>query len=171
MTAKLIRLQPPPCVGLRLIPAEQMHLTLHFIDEAAIAPTADALQTVRARPFVLRLAGLGQFRTRVGVTLWVGVEFNEALLALHEAVVCALSDAVSGAAVAAQLRLNARPYQAHISLARGKTVLPAEVLTRFLANEAGMALPEVEVRDFALYSSITGQAGAQYRCEQRFQLG
>lgn len=166
MTTKLIRLQPPPCAGLRLIPAEQLHLTLHFIGAAAIAPTADALQTVRARPFALQLAGLGQFRTRAGVTLWAGVELNEALLVLHDAVVCALSDA----AVGAQLPFNARPYQAHISLARGKSVLPAEVLLHFFASEAGMALPEMTVRDFALYSSITGPAGPQYRCEQRFQL-
>lgn len=162
----LIRLQPPPCAGLRLVPAEQMHLTLHFIGEAEIAATADALQTVRARPFGLQLAGLGQFRTRAGVTLWAGVELNPALLALHDAVVFALSGAVIGA----QLSFNARPYQAHISLARAKSVLPAEILARFFASEAEMDLPEVEVRDFALYSSITGQAGPQYRCEQRFQL-
>lgn len=165
-TAALVGLQPPPCAGLRLISAGQMHLTLHFIGQAAIASTADALQTVRARSFVLRLAGLGQFRARAGVTLWAGVEANDGLLALHGAI----SAALAGAAVADDLRHDLRPYQPHITLARGKSALPAEVLRRFLMNAAATTLPEAAVRDFALYSSTPGREGPMYRCEQRFDL-
>lgn len=162
LTAALARLQPPPCAGLRLIPVGQMHLTLHFIGQAAIAQTADALQMVHARSFALHLAGLGQFRARAGLTLWAGVEVNPALLALHSAVKLALS---GGAA-----RLDMRPYRPHITLARGKSGFPAEVVARFLAQDADLALPEVAVRDFALYSSITAHEGPVYRCEQRFEL-
>lgn len=173
LTAALQRLQPQTRPGLRLIPAEQMHLTLHFIGQAALAATADALQTVKARAFNLRLSGLGQFRARAGVTLWAGVEPNAALQELHDAVALALAAGASDAGdtfVQLDARPDRPPYLPHITLARCKPGLPMQVVTRFLDQAGALSLREFTVSDFALYSSITGYAGPQYCCEQRFEL-
>jgi 2'-5' RNA ligase len=156
------RVEPPPAAGLRLISAEQMHLTLHFIGQADIAGVLDALQAVRARAFTLRLAGVGQFYSRSGTSLWAGVERDPPLLALHAAVGLALSGI-------GQL-IEPRAYTPHITLARCKLELPAQTITTFLDNPTALTLPEVAVRDFALFSSITANAGPQYHCEQRFPL-
>ena len=162
VSAKLARLQPSPCAGLKLISMTQMHLTLHFIGEAAISPVIDALQTVRAQPFLFRLAGLGQFRVNGGVTLWAGVDVNEALLALRMAVGLALSSL--------RFRPEARRYTPHVTLARCKPAVPAQVISQFMASSAMLDLPEVAVAGFALYSSTMSSEGSQYSCEQWFPL-
>lgn len=163
VAAMLARLQPPPGAGLRLSGREQMHVTLHFIGAADTARTAAALRAVRAQPFAFRLAGLGRFRARDGShTLWAGVESNAALLALHAAVGAALSRT--------GFQSEARAYAPHITLARCKPQVPARLLDEFLAQGATLDLPEVAVRGFALYSSITGGAGPQYTQEQWFPL-
>ncbi|MBI3284826.1 MAG: RNA 2',3'-cyclic phosphodiesterase [Burkholderiales bacterium] len=163
VAAGLALLQPSSCAGLRLTRTADLHLTLHFIGEAGVAPMAQALQAVRAPPFSLRLAGLGSFRARDGShMLWAGVEPNAALLALHEAVGLALAGT--------GFQPDARRYHPHITLARCKPDLPATVVSAFLAQSAGLDWPELAVTGFALYSSITDSAGAQYRREQWFPL-
>lgn len=166
VTAELARLQPLPCEGLRLTGTAQMHLTLHFIGEAAIPAVAAALQTVRGQPFCFRLAGRGRFRARSGDTLWAGVELNEALLALHAAIGLALSRA--------GYPVELRRYQPHITLARCKPELPAQFIEQFLAkngvNNAALHLPEVTVTGFGLYYSAASREGSHYSCEQWFPL-
>lgn len=165
VTAALARLQPPPLAGIKLISRAQMHITLHFIGGAPIAPVIAMLQMVRARSFSLCLSGLGQFRSRNGgAILWAGVDLNEALIELHAAVVLALSCPRSP---------PLRRFQPHVTLAKCGPDIPAQQIVRFIDGKATARLPEVLVEGFALYSShfsTNDCAGVQYRMEQWFPL-
>lgn len=167
IAAELARLQPPPLAGIRLISAAQMHLTLHFIGEAAIAPVLAACRAIVAPAFSLRLSAVGQFRAADGaVTLWLGAEINDALMALHGAIAIGLK------AYGCQpgWSPDPRPYRPHITLARCKPQVPARVIADFMGQRTRRGLPAVPVHGFALYSSITGSEGAQYTLEQWFPL-
>lgn len=164
-TAALARLQPPPLAGIKLISRAQMHITLHFIGDAPIAPVIAMLQMVRAPSFSLRLSGLGQFRSRNGgAILWAGVDLNEALIALHAAVVLALSG---------HRWQPMRRFQPHITLAKCGTDVASQHIARLIDGKATARLPEVPVEGFALYSShfsTNDCGGVQYRMEQWFPL-
>jgi len=163
VSAELARLRPPALPGVRLSRQEQLHLTLHFIGEAGIAPVAAALQEVIAAPFGLRLDGLGQFRASGGGhTLWAGVEGNDELLALHAVVAQAL-------AVTDYLR-DARRYRPHVTLARCRPEVSADVIKSFLGQTSTLSYEVVPVTGFALYSSSATAEGSIYHCEQRYRL-
>ena len=161
VTAKLARNQPPPMAGVRLVEPGQMHLTLYFIGEADIGRMAAALQTVARPAFSLTLERFGRFPpTGKAVTLWAGVRDNAELRELHMAVAVAL--AVEGC------RPEARRYSPHITLARCKPLVPAGVVTGFLA-QAAFSL-SVPVAAFGLYSSTLVGDAPVYRRERLFPL-
>jgi RNA 2',3'-cyclic 3'-phosphodiesterase len=163
LTSELARLQPSPLDGIKLTSMAQMHLTLHFIGDAPIAPAIAMLQLIRARPFTLRVSGLGQFRSKNGgVTLWAGVNDTEALMELHAAVGIALA--------AAGVALELHSYRPHITLAKWSSDVPASCIAQCIERGVGLILPEIAVEGFALYSSTTNNEGAQYQIEQRFPL-
>lgn len=163
VTAKLARNQPPPMAGIRLVEPGQMHLTLHYIGQADIQRMAAALQTVAVPAFSLTLEGVGQFPPAgKAVTLWAGVQYNAALLALHAAIAVAL--AVEG------YRPEARRYSPHITLARCKPLVPAGVVTEFLVRHTELSLPGVPVTAFGLYSSTLVGDASVYRRERSFPL-
>ena len=162
-TAKLAHAQPPPMAGIRLVEPGQMHLTLHYIGEANIERMATALHAVAVPAFLLTLEGVGQFPSAGrAVTLWAGVRDNAELLELHAAVAAAL--AVVG------YRPEARRYSPHITLARCKSVVPAGVVTEFLARNAALSLPGLPVTGFGLYSSTVVGGAPVYRRERSFPL-
>src|SRR5215472_3713235 len=80
--------------GARWVDPGNFHLTLRFIGEVGEDLAADidaALSRLRARPFVLQLAGTGSFGNgRLPRSLWVGVERNPALAVLRDKVELAL---------------------------------------------------------------------------------
>ncbi len=107
----------------RFVPADALHLTLHFFE--AIGP--DEVEGVRAAaaegaaplaPFDVRLAGLGVFpderRPRV---LWVGVQQGAEGLS---AVVASIGDGLRARA----LPVESRPFRPHLTLARFKDPHP-----------------------------------------------
>ena len=111
---ELTAIQPAPAPNLRLVPPDQMHITLNFIGDADTDHIATALATVTAAPFQLDLRGVGHFQSASGaVTLWAGVELCAERLRLHAAV---------GAALAGVgFEPESRPYPPHVSLAlRGR---------------------------------------------------
>jgi 2'-5' RNA ligase len=162
-SAKLIRLQPPPTAGVRLVEASQMHLTLHFLGEADPERTAAALRAVRLPPFDLTLAGVGQFASAGGsATLWAGVRESAELRTLHAAVAAALAGE--------GFRPEARRYTPHVTLARCVPEAAAGVVEDFLAGNAGFLLSGVPVTAFGLYSSAFINNAPVYRCERSFPL-
>jgi 2'-5' RNA ligase len=158
VSSALTELLPRPAHGVRRIPAEQMHVTLHFIGQAEIEFIAQLLEQVRMQPFELLVAGVGQF-SRAAV-LWAGVKADAALMSLHGEIGKALQ--------AGGVAIETRPYRPHITLARCKPQLPPEMVRDFLAQSGKLVLPAIPVSSFALYSSTPSAAGPVYRVERRF---
>jgi RNA 2',3'-cyclic 3'-phosphodiesterase len=134
--------------GARWVEKAQIHLTLRFIGEvdgAAFQDIKDALAGIHARPFSMRLKGVGHFPPRKEPrVLWVGVEDNSNLLQLRNRVERAL--------VGAGLEPEHRKFAPHITLARLKDT-PLGKLTNFLAGNALYASKSFEVSEFHLYLS------------------
>ena len=162
-TTELVRIQPPPTAGVRLVEASQMHLTLHHIGETNHSQLAEVLRTVAVPIFPLVVEGVGQFRSAGdAVTMWAGVRANADLLALHAAVATAL------ATVGFQPEF--RPYNPHVALARCEQGVPADVVKQYLDRHALFLLPSVPIAAFGLYSSEFVSGVPVYRCERTFPL-
>jgi 2'-5' RNA ligase len=161
--AELVRIQPPPVAGLRLVPSEQLHLTLHFIGEARIDPVVTALSSVVGSSLTLVIEGAGKFSLSGKPTvLWAGVRANTALSELHAA--------LGNALAAGGFSLETRPYSPHLTLARCGNRVPADVIDEFLARHQALSLPPVPVTGFGLYSSTTVDGAPVYRLERWFPL-
>jgi len=151
--------------GARWIAAENLHVTLRFIGEVDRDHAADidaALTAVAAAPFDMRLQGIGTFgKGRKLHSLWVGVESEPALTALHAKVDRAL--------VGAGIKPDDRKFMPHVTLARLKTAKPHRV-DEFIAAYGPFAADPVAVRSFTLYSSLLSKNGATYRPEAEYPL-
>ena len=162
-TAELLRLQPPPMPGIRLVEQDQMHLTLHFLGEASTQAVSAKLQQLIQAPFTLEFDGVGQFPSAGGdVTLWAGVRKSEALLRLHRSIGEVL--ATIG------FKIEARPYSPHVTLARLGPGVPENAVTDFLARHAVSTLAPSPASRFGLFSSESSSGVPSYRCEQWFPL-
>jgi 2'-5' RNA ligase len=146
----------------RWIPAENLHLTLWFLGEIAEPKSAEVLNALRIRfeekPFALHLSGLGTFpKSGSPRVLWLGAgEGAEGLVRLHAAIGERLGPL--------GFSREARPYSAHLTLARIKEPLPARVRTRLsdaqhrLGTDAGRCWVEA----VTLFRSRTSPKGAVY---------
>ncbi|HEU4323911.1 MAG TPA: RNA 2',3'-cyclic phosphodiesterase [Roseiflexaceae bacterium] len=154
----------PLLPGVRRIEAHNLHVTLHFLGEGDTAQTARALEGVAAPAFALSVAGVAQIPMAAGGwVLWASVRENAELLALHAAVAAALAPL--------GFRPEARRYTPHITLAYCRHDAPADERAQFLARHANLALPDLPITHFGLYSSIHTGDTSSYACEQRFMLG
>lgn len=127
------------------------HLTLRFIgdvDDVMGAEIDAALRRVRASPFSLMLAGVGEFG---GHTLWVGVEDNPGLRYLQNTV----ENVLQGVTTATDIR----PYQPHVKLAHSRR---RRSFRLFLAEHAAFRAGPTEVTRFSLIESHLGEGGARY---------
>ena len=159
----LARLQPRQAAGIKLTTSAQMHLTLHFIGEAEVAPVVQALQAIKASAFSISLAQPGRFHSHNGGSaLWAGVQPNPQLVGLHDDVIAALAEA--------GLKPKVRAYTPHITLARCKPQAPAHILSDFLTQDLALQPASMPVTSFALYSSVLTNEGSQHTCEHSFPL-
>jgi 2'-5' RNA ligase len=157
------------------VPAENLHLTLHFLgeqseDRAADATAALAEAVAALRPFSLSLHGLGAFpgleRARI---LWTGVS-GGALDAR------ALQARVEDALEVRGFTREARPWHPHVTLGRvfderrwrqdaGRALRPV------IAGIATRSFGAFPVESVALMQSQLGRAGARYRPVAKVPLG
>lgn len=163
VSTQLARLQPPGDGGVRLVAAGDMHCTLHYLGTRSITETGDALRSVVAAPFDVKVAGLGCFSLRGGRRiLWAGVEPGKPLQRLHIATAAALA--------AIGFEPERRTYRPHVTLARLAAEAPRGLAAAFTrAPESGPALA-FACREFALYESRTEPEGARYRVLESFAL-
>jgi 2'-5' RNA ligase len=152
--------------GARWQSAEQLHLTLHFLDEVEgreLRALISALDDLEADAFDLELRGVGVFPPRgLPRTLWVGVADPNPVRLLHRR--CArIIDAIG-------LDRDHRKYTPHVTIARlGSRVVEGEV-GQWVCDHALYALPPFRVDHVHLYSSIVGEHGAKYRIEASYPL-
>ena len=153
--------------GWRWARPEGVHLTLRFLGEVAPESDRKARGTWRrvaadARPFRVRLSGVGRFpergRPRV---LWVAVEETKPGAAL-----AALAAELEQAARGLGWEAESRPFRAHLTLARGRRGARPEE-----PHDAAVRVgTEVRVRELVLYCSQLEAGGARYTALESFPL-
>lgn len=147
---QLIALQPEPNEALRLLPVDELHLTLHFLGELTDVELRSAcckLTEDRFFQFSLQLRGVGQFPdTGPARVLWAGVELSAELQSLHRR----LSEILR---TAYEFVPDDRPYRPHVTLARVNGAICEESAASFLEQNRCFEISQIEVRQFVLYRS------------------
>lgn len=163
LAGRLAEMQPKARQGVRLIAESDLHLTLHFLGTREVAPTREALASVRASAFPVRLEGPGCFSAGRKTILWVGVEPSGALIELHR---------VTGEALRAiGFEPERRRYHPHVTLARLAPRTPRRLVDAFVNDWPETGGLGFECSRFALFESRTDPEGARYRVLDSFGLG
>jgi len=159
----LQRVQPGPQAGVRLLDADQLHLTLHFIGDADLEQIHGALPSRRFPAVRLGLERVGQFASSGGsTTLWAGVRETPQLLALHAEVSAALSTL--------GVQPEAKRFAPHITLARCESSVPAQVAADFVRRHASVSVPAVQLTQVSVTSSEFVRDVPRYRRERSYLL-
>jgi len=151
--------------GARWRPVEAFHITLRFAGDLP-EPVADdfdsALSMVRGKPFELQLESVGAFGEGRDIhAVWAGVAESEPLRILQ--------GRCEAAARKAGLKLDARKYRPHVTLAYLNHPHPAAV-AEWLARHSWLKSPPFKVDRFGLYSSHQTHEGSRYRLEREYRL-
>jgi 2'-5' RNA ligase len=158
--------------GLRWVRPEGIHVTLKFLgstNEDDLAGITSGLWEVAARhaPFDLQSDGLGSFGGRRSLrVIWVGVGGDTEALG-------SLAADVERAMAKAGFAAEARPYAAHLTLARVREDTSPdarEVLHRIVAEQAVVMGPVFHVNQCSLMESTIQRGGAVYRALATFPL-
>lgn len=150
--------------GSRWIDRDSFHITLRFIgdiDDGLAREIAYELDGVEARPFSLRLRGLGVFGGNKPHTLYAEVEENadlRRLQSIHERICQVLG-----------LGADQRKFTPHVTLARLK-VPEVRSTHHFLAAHSLYKSRLFEVGRFVLFSSRPSRGGGPYAVEESYQL-
>ncbi len=142
----------------------QWHLTLQFLgNRVDFAAVAAALGPLAVRGGAVQLGAAGAFPTeRRGRVLWLGVSEGDALLVQLAAAVGALLEPVG-------YPPEARPYHAHLTLARLKA--PADLRPVVAALGSGPVGRAWTAEEVVLFRSKPGRGGSEYTPKARFPLG
>jgi 2'-5' RNA ligase len=155
------------CSGIpkaRWVDPGNLHLTLRFIGEISEDVAADvdeALMRLRARGFVLRLAGTGVFGGDRPRNLWVGIERSPELATLR--------DKVEQTLTRIGLAPEPRKFAPHVTLARLHNP-PLDSVAEFLSAHAGFRAEPLPVRAFSLIASYPTKAGSVYEDQADYVL-
>lgn len=150
--------------GLRWSTPDQWHVTLVFlgeVDDEKRARLVRELAGVRQPELRLRIVQSGVFE-RSGI-LHAEVEVSPELLRLYEAVAAAVRRV--------GLPVEARPYRAHITLARAKNRDGRKTIGRLRrATEQQRLSAGWKAKEFLLYESQLSPGGSRYVVRERFAL-
>lgn len=150
--------------GARWRPVENFHLTLAFIGETdrhGFEDAFDALATIKAPAFDLRLAGMSFFGGRGPNSIWVGAAPEPALLHLQAKVETALRRA--------GFVLESRKFTPHVTLAYLKNANVDEV-AHYCAQHGLFSCGPFPVEAFHLYSAQLGGGASHYEIEASYAL-
>jgi RNA 2',3'-cyclic 3'-phosphodiesterase len=151
--------------GAKWVDPGNFHLTLRFIGEVGenlAADVDDALSRLRARRFLLQIAGTGIFgggdKPR---SLWAGVERTPELVGLR--------DKVEQALIRVGLPPEPRKFAPHVTLARLRDP-PLPMLRDFLSANAQFRAEPLPVEGFSLIASFQTKAGSVYEDQAEYPL-
>ena len=151
--------------GARWMREEQLHITLRFYGETPgdrEDVLVKALGNIAEPPFSLRLKGVGHFPPRGEPRiLWVGIAAQERLMRL--------ASLIENVSVKTGFERERRNFSPHLTVARLHRVSPDRV-AQYLVGNSLFSTEPFEVRDFHLYASHLGKAGATYTKEASFRL-
>lgn len=150
--------------GVKWVDPGNFHLTLRFIGEIAediAADVDDALSRLRARRFMLQIAGTGVFGGGTPHSLWAGVERTPELAGLR--------DKVEQTLIRIGLPPEPRKFAPHVTLARLRNP-PLDKLGEFLAAHAQFRAAPLAVESFSLIASFQTKAGSVYEDQADYPL-
>jgi RNA 2',3'-cyclic 3'-phosphodiesterase len=147
------------CAHLKWSPVYNLHMTLKFIGEwpeDKLPQLEGALRSISPRePIPAGVKGLGWYpnpnHPRV---FWVGVQAGDTLAALVKDIEAALEPL--------GMAKEARPFNAHLTLARIKEPAPLQGLRDAIAQLESVDYGSLLVDRFCLYRSQPGSAGSIY---------
>jgi len=145
-----------------------LHLTLAFfgdVDEARVEPLGAALAQVAAGldPFAVHLGGAGGFPEHGAIrVVWLAIEPAQEL--------ARLSGRLRAAAEICGVASDAKPFRAHVTLARCRRPWPGRWRGALERLELAGA-SAIEVRSAALMASELGAGGPIYRRLAELPLG
>ena len=143
---------------------ENFHLTLQFIGDAdrhGAQEVHNALSSLRAPRFEMKLSGLDFFGDRKPHSLWVGAEANPALSHLQLKVATALARAGFPG--------EKRKFVPHVTLAYLKGE-PRESVAAFCAMHGLYSCGPYPVEKFHLYESRLGGEQSHYEILETYSL-
>ena len=145
----------PHLHGVRWTQADQMHLTLGFVEDVAEdvgLKFLEKLGAIDVGAFFLPIAGVGTFPPNGPPKIvWIGVGGGHPhLFQLHKR--------VQEAALGAGLEPELRAFHPHITLARCRNV-SAQLIRKFLQSNVDLDAGMIHVDSFHLYSSKLTPAG------------
>lgn len=150
--------------GARWIDPENYHLTLRFLGDVDGVVARDfmhGLGQIEARPFELRLDGLGSFGGRKPRAVFASIASSAPLLSLQRA--------NERAARAAGVPPEPRNYTPHVTVARLRGASPSAVAA-YLERQGGFLSEFFEVERFVLFSSRASVGGGPYVVEAAYPL-
>ena len=152
--------------GINWIKRDNLHITVGYFGQIS-AEQAENLDREIAKStgyaFEVRLNSLGTFGKERVHTIWAGIEKNLALEALHQH--------IRRAAKHANVKMEARKYTPHLSLAYPRGYTDKIALARYIHRFAGFRSSPFLVDEFALYSSHHNKSGPNtYRKEANYPL-
>lgn len=155
----LARVQEGLSIG-RLVPPENMHLTLAFLDDQpgpVLSALHEALSEIEAEAPELRISGLDVFGGNRPRLVFAAVEKTKALSALREA--------VRSATRKSGIELARERFRPHVTLARLPHRLPPDAFRRlglFLADSGALRLDPVWPASLGLFASHLTPDGPVY---------
>lgn len=169
LARRLVEVEPdlPPA---RWVREENLHLTLVFLGStgpdrvpdlaAALFPAFAAVPRFEAA-----LGAAGTFPPqRPARVAWVGLRAGPALAALQANVARSAADALG-------VEPEARPFHAHVTVARPKRPWNRRACETFARVSEGLPAEPFTVEEGVLYRSALGPGGSRYSVVQRFALG
>lgn len=157
---RLAAARPPELPGIRLVRADLMHVTLHFLGELEphdLHAAKRALQDVPAPPGSFHISGVGAFpEDRPPRVIWAGIEENPPLQQLYEQLGETLNQAID-------FQPEERPFHPHVTLARVKRRLRREQLQDYWDEQRDLSIREIPADRFVLYESLFADGRLQYR--------
>ena len=164
---ELERLQEHLPVG-RHVPSENLHLTLSFLgdqSDAACEDAHEALSEVHAKPFDLRLAGLGSFGKTSPQVIFADVEKCEELSELERKITRKLRNA--------GVQFQKRRFRPHVTIARLSKTLSAAGFAdvqSFLASQGSFQGSRFQVREFHFFCSTLTPDQARHEILASYDL-
>lgn len=153
----------------RWVPAGNLHVTIKFLDEIdpeQVGPILGAITLAKTEtvPFDLRLSGFGFFpnpnKARV---FWVGIDSGFETLRV-------LAKNIDREVHTLGFQREARPFAAHITLARMREPGPVERLARAASHISYQSGP-IKVSKIDLMKSVLSPKGAAYSILGTVSLG
>jgi 2'-5' RNA ligase len=151
----------------RMVPVENLHLTLLFLGEqpdTLLEAAHDAFAALRLPGFELELSGLGLFGGDRPTSVHAGAVASVPLMRLQRK--------IATAAMRAGVDLPARRFVPHVTLGRFRPPPPEDRmrLERAVAMQGGFRAVPVPMTEFVLYRSTLSRHGSRYDALVRYPL-